>query len=242
VRPTESAVIVAIPEAEDVVGPHRAALDPAAGRGVQAHVTVLYPFVPPAKIDDRVIRALADALQTVPAFGITFSRVAWLAMRCLAGARARPTVPETHQRCLGPLPRLPAVPRKACRADSASHHRRHRACRSPARRCQGGRTAPADRGVHQDRLGHPRQRRTRVLADRRRTLAREVITTRRVQGSAEPKSWSSHASHRSLLIEPIWQINRLPLRAESATIDGVSRMRWLQGGLLTMDGTLRDAR
>jgi 2'-5' RNA ligase superfamily len=77
VGPTESAVIVAIPEAEDVVGPHRAALDPAAGWGVQAHVTVLYPFVPPAKIDDRIIRALADALQTVPAFWITFPRVAW---------------------------------------------------------------------------------------------------------------------------------------------------------------------
>ena len=76
-EPTESAVIVAVPEAEDVVGPHRAALDPAASWGVPAHVTVLYPFVPPAKIDDRVIRALADALQTVPAFGITFSRVAW---------------------------------------------------------------------------------------------------------------------------------------------------------------------
>lgn len=76
-EPTESAVIVAVPEAEGVVGPHRAGLDRAATWGVPAHVTVLYPFVPPAKIDDRVIRALADALQTVPAFGITFPRVAW---------------------------------------------------------------------------------------------------------------------------------------------------------------------
>jgi 2'-5' RNA ligase len=77
VEPTESAVIVAVPEAEDVVGPHRAELDRAASLGVPAHVTVLYPFAPPAKIDDRVISALADALQSVPAFGITSARVAW---------------------------------------------------------------------------------------------------------------------------------------------------------------------
>jgi 2'-5' RNA ligase len=77
VEPTESAVIVAVPEAENVVGPHRAGLDRSASWGVPAHVTVLYPFVPPSKIDDRVIRILAGALQTVPAFGITFSRIAW---------------------------------------------------------------------------------------------------------------------------------------------------------------------
>ena len=74
---TESAVIVAVPEAEDVVGPRRAALDRAASWGVPAHVTVLYPFVPPSKIDDQVIRVLANALQTVRAFQAAFPRVAW---------------------------------------------------------------------------------------------------------------------------------------------------------------------
>jgi hypothetical protein len=77
VEATESAVIVAVPEAEPAVGPYRAKLDRAAGWGIPAHVTLLYPFVPPPKIDDRVIRVLADALQIVPAFGITLSRVAW---------------------------------------------------------------------------------------------------------------------------------------------------------------------
>ena len=76
-EPTESAVIVAVPEAEDVVGPHRAALDRYASWGVPAHVTLLYPFVSPPKIDDGVTRALADVLRTVPAFRITLSRIAW---------------------------------------------------------------------------------------------------------------------------------------------------------------------
>jgi 2'-5' RNA ligase len=77
VEPTESAVIVAVPEAEEVVGPHRAALDRYAGWGVPAHVTLLYPFVQPSKIDDGVISTLADVLRSVPAFVITLSRIAW---------------------------------------------------------------------------------------------------------------------------------------------------------------------
>jgi 2'-5' RNA ligase len=77
----ESAVIVAVPEAEDVVGLHRAALDRYANWGVPAHVTLLYPFVSPPKIDDGVMGALADVLRSVPAFGITLSRIAWFGDR-----------------------------------------------------------------------------------------------------------------------------------------------------------------
>jgi hypothetical protein len=52
-EPAESAVLVLLPEAEIAVASHRAELDAAAGLGVPAHVTVLYPFVPPARIDER---------------------------------------------------------------------------------------------------------------------------------------------------------------------------------------------
>ena len=47
---TDSAVVIPVPEAEAVVGPHRARLDPFAAWGVPAHVTVLAPFVPPHAI------------------------------------------------------------------------------------------------------------------------------------------------------------------------------------------------
>lgn len=47
VAPTQTAVIVPVPAAEALVGSHRRRLDRAAGWGVPAHVTVLYPFLHP---------------------------------------------------------------------------------------------------------------------------------------------------------------------------------------------------
>lgn len=74
---TESAVIVTVPPAEEVVGKHRAELDQAAGWGVPAHVTVVYPFMPPADLGDRVIETLARAIATVPRFEATWSKTGW---------------------------------------------------------------------------------------------------------------------------------------------------------------------
>ena len=70
-------MLVPIPAAESVVGPFRASLDSAAGLGVPAHVTVISPFVPPERIDDAVIGALAGAISSVPAFDVTFAQVRW---------------------------------------------------------------------------------------------------------------------------------------------------------------------
>lgn len=76
-QPTESAVVVLIPEAERLVGRFRADLDVAAALGVPAHVTVLFPFVPPGLIDDMVIAELASAVGSVRSFEVTFARAAW---------------------------------------------------------------------------------------------------------------------------------------------------------------------
>jgi hypothetical protein len=57
----ETAVLVPVPEAERVVSPPRSRLDGAAALGVPAHVTVLFPFVPPASITPGVVEALAVA-------------------------------------------------------------------------------------------------------------------------------------------------------------------------------------
>ena len=72
-------MIVPFHEAEKVVGGLRAELDRSAawGAGVPAHVTVLYPFLAPERIDETVLTVLAEAVNTVPAFDVTFSRVAW---------------------------------------------------------------------------------------------------------------------------------------------------------------------
>jgi len=83
---TETAVLVLVPEAEAAVAEHRAHLDMAASWGVPAHLSVVYPFVPPADVDDDVLAGLAAAVGTVAAFDCVFPRterfgadVLWLA-------------------------------------------------------------------------------------------------------------------------------------------------------------------
>jgi len=76
-EPTETALIVAVPEAEHAVGRLRAALDPAAGWGVPAQVTVLYPFLPPQRIDDDVRANLSRLFAATPRFDVSFADVNW---------------------------------------------------------------------------------------------------------------------------------------------------------------------
>ena len=72
-----SALIVPVPEAEPLVGGLRAELDPAAALGVPAHVTVMFPFVPPGDADDKVLAVVEELVAAVPAFEARFVRVEW---------------------------------------------------------------------------------------------------------------------------------------------------------------------
>jgi 2'-5' RNA ligase len=95
---TLSALVVAVPEAESRVGALRAALDPSAARGVPAHVTIMFPFVPPADIDDGVLAALGEVLAGAPVLEVEFSRVAWFGEDVVwwAPDPAAPFVALTH--------------------------------------------------------------------------------------------------------------------------------------------------
>ena len=73
----ESAVLAPIPAAEAVVCAFRADLDRHAAEGIPAHVTVISPFVAPARIDEHLLGALADVVGSVPAFEVTFARCSW---------------------------------------------------------------------------------------------------------------------------------------------------------------------
>jgi len=73
----ESAILVPVPEAEPVVGRLRARLDSSATLGVPAHVTVLYPFVPPAELTPAVIETAAAAVASVAAFDCRFASARW---------------------------------------------------------------------------------------------------------------------------------------------------------------------
>jgi 2'-5' RNA ligase len=95
---TSSAIVVAVPDAEPRVGVLRAALDPSAARGVPAHLTIMFQFVPPAHIDDGVLAALGEVLAAAPAFEIEFSGVAWFGEDVVwwAPDPAAPFVALTH--------------------------------------------------------------------------------------------------------------------------------------------------
>jgi 2'-5' RNA ligase len=73
----QSALLLPVPAAEAAVGPHRARLDPSARDGVPAHVTVLYPFLPPAAIGPDVLARLSRLFAGVPRFAFTLDQVRW---------------------------------------------------------------------------------------------------------------------------------------------------------------------
>jgi hypothetical protein len=81
--PTETAILVPIPDAEPVLGRYRAALDGAASWGVPAHVTILYPLMPPGKISDAVISSASAAVATVSSFDCEFARTKWFGQEVL---------------------------------------------------------------------------------------------------------------------------------------------------------------
>lgn len=72
----DTALLVLVPEAEPVVGRWRERLDPAAGWGVPAHVTVLYPFVPLEELDDAAFAALTALAAGTPAVDVVLARTA----------------------------------------------------------------------------------------------------------------------------------------------------------------------
>jgi 2'-5' RNA ligase len=71
----ESALAVNVPEAEQYVGALRQRFDPAAKLGVPAHITVLYPFVPPERIIGSVVRKVRDILSSFEAFEFSLTRI-----------------------------------------------------------------------------------------------------------------------------------------------------------------------
>src|SRR4051794_7748040 len=74
---SQTTVLVLVPETEHAVAEHRAHLDMAASWGVPAHLSVVYPFVPPADVDEDVLSRLAAAVGSVSSFDCTFARTEW---------------------------------------------------------------------------------------------------------------------------------------------------------------------
>jgi 2'-5' RNA ligase len=71
----ESALLVPVPEAEPCVRRHRFRYDSVALRGVPAHITVLYPFVPPRAITDATLASVREVLARFPPFSFRLARL-----------------------------------------------------------------------------------------------------------------------------------------------------------------------
>ena len=75
IRVAETALLVPVPAAEPLVQAHRLAHDPVAPLGIPAHITVLYPFVPPDELDDAVWGAITEVLRPFSAFDFVLADV-----------------------------------------------------------------------------------------------------------------------------------------------------------------------
>jgi len=64
----DTALICRVPEAERYISRYRERYDPSARRNVPAHVTILYPFVPLANVDDAVLARLREVAAGVRCF------------------------------------------------------------------------------------------------------------------------------------------------------------------------------
>jgi 2'-5' RNA ligase len=73
----QSGLIVEVSEAEPIVGRYRELLDSSARLGVPAHVTVIFPFMPPALIDAPVLARLQDLFATTSGFDVQLDHTDW---------------------------------------------------------------------------------------------------------------------------------------------------------------------
>lgn len=64
--PRQTALIVAVPEAEPAVAELRLEHDPMARLGVPAHITILYPFAAPDAVDEEAIASMLEPHAAFP--------------------------------------------------------------------------------------------------------------------------------------------------------------------------------
>src|SRR5262245_17605350 len=122
-EPTEPALIVAVPEAERAVARFRAALDLAAGWGVPAHVTVLYPFLPPQRINEDVLTTLSQNFEATPRVRcLVRARRLVRRYRDVARSAAGRRVPPAHLSGVAAVPGGAAICPRPYRRRTASDH------------------------------------------------------------------------------------------------------------------------
>ena len=82
-RELRSGLVVDVPAAESAVRVFRESLDPTAGLGVPAHISVLFPFVPAGLVDGSVAAAVRSAVGGVGRFSFELTHSEWFGSEVL---------------------------------------------------------------------------------------------------------------------------------------------------------------
>ena len=86
-----TALVVEVPEAAAAVDGWRERTSPAKpSNGVPSHVTVLFPFVPAAEVDDELIRKLGELFAALPSFASSSANAA-TSQGCCTSHPSRPS-------------------------------------------------------------------------------------------------------------------------------------------------------
>jgi 2'-5' RNA ligase len=72
---SQSALIVRVPEAEPYVSRYREQYDSSAKLGVPAHITVLYPFIPPELVNASITERVKAAISSETVFAFRLAKV-----------------------------------------------------------------------------------------------------------------------------------------------------------------------
>jgi 2'-5' RNA ligase len=73
--PIESALVVLVPEAEDLAKPFRDQYDPSAADGMPAHITLLYPFKLSDQDDQAALDYLGKCFERFALFGFALASI-----------------------------------------------------------------------------------------------------------------------------------------------------------------------
>ncbi len=91
-----SGLIIEVADAEPAVGEWRRQFDPQTALGIPPHVTLLFPFVSPAEIDDRTIAVVDAVLAPIPRFDFRLTHTDWFGDQDILWLAPEPAAPFQH--------------------------------------------------------------------------------------------------------------------------------------------------
>lgn len=118
----ESVLLLPVPAAEAAVSDHRAELDRSAADGIPAHITLLYPFVPPTRFAHADHSRLSSLFAQQHPLSITGSHTAWFGDRVLyVSLREAACVHELIAEVVSEFPEHPAYAGSIALEDIVPH-------------------------------------------------------------------------------------------------------------------------